>query len=135
MRRKLFTNTTVTLDLDAYRRFCTQQGSWTGGEHRVHILRWYLLMLLTGEFHPTPSGAASHFAWNCTEFRFRAPATLRAFLHEQAQSTLTHHRIHEPVTWEPPADPALGVPVPDEAQVIRANDGHHRQVAHDQTPI
>ncbi|MET7702720.1 TniQ family protein [Streptomyces sp. NPDC005485] len=103
-RRELFTNTSVTLDLDAYRRFCTQQGSWTGTEHRIHILRWYLLMLLTGEFHPTPSGAASHFTRNCTEFRFRATAALRGFLHEQARFNLTHHRIDEPVTWDPPAE-------------------------------
>ncbi|MET7727928.1 TniQ family protein [Streptomyces mirabilis] len=103
-RRELFTNTTVTLAPDAYRRFCTQQGTWTGREHRAHILHWYLLMLLTGEFHPPPADAAPRFAWHCTEFRFRAPTALRAFLHQQAQVNLTRHDIHEPVTWEPPAE-------------------------------
>ncbi|MEV0991673.1 hypothetical protein [Streptomyces sp. NPDC049949] len=43
------------------------------------------------------------FAWSCTEFRFRAPLPLRAFLRDQAEQNLAAHGIDEPVTWEPPA--------------------------------
>jgi len=67
------------------------------------VLRWYLLLLLTGEHHPAPPGAKKPFAWHCAGFRVHAPRPLRAFLHRQAQANLARHGITEPVTWEPPA--------------------------------
>ncbi|WP_328916408.1 MULTISPECIES: TniQ family protein [unclassified Streptomyces] len=101
-RRSTFTSTTVTLDLDAYARLCAQQGWNPGQRHRVLLMRAYLLMLLTGEVHPPPEGASYRFTWHCSEFRFHAPRALRSFLRQQAEDNLTHHKIIEPVTWEPP---------------------------------
>lgn len=102
-RRATFTATTVELNPDAYRRLILQHGWLAGGEHRQQVMRWYLLLLLTGHSPPAPEGAATRFAWSCTEFRYRAPLPLRAFLHEQAEQNLAAHGIDEPVTWEPPA--------------------------------
>jgi hypothetical protein len=65
-------------------------------------MRWYLLVLVTGE-HPAIPGARKPFSWHCTSFRYTAPGPLRAFLHQQAQASLARHGITEPVTWEPPA--------------------------------
>ncbi|MFE4867791.1 TniQ family protein [Streptomyces sp. NPDC056682] len=101
-RRATFTNTSVTLDLNAYARLCVQQGWSTGRQHRISLIRWYLLMLLTGEAHPPSPDASLRFGWHCTEFRFRAPLALRAFLRQQAESNLEQHKIIEPLTWEPP---------------------------------
>ncbi|MBT2524132.1 TniQ family protein [Streptomyces sp. ISL-99] len=101
-RRATFTSATVTLDLDAYTWLCAQQGWNPGQQHRVLLMRAYLLMLLTGEVHPPPEGASYRFAWHCSEFRFHAPRALRSFLRRQAKDNLTHHKIIEPVTWEPP---------------------------------
>ncbi|MFB7149421.1 TniQ family protein [Streptomyces virginiae] len=108
-RRATFTSTTVTLDLDAYARLCVQQGWNRGQEHRVLLMRAYLLMLLTGEVHPPPEGASYRFAWHCSEFRFHAPRALRAFLRQQAEDNLAHRKITEPVTWEPPETWVTGV--------------------------
>ncbi len=102
-RRATFTSATVTLDLDAYARLCAQQGWNTGQHHRLVLMRGYLLMLLTGEIPPRPEGASYRYAWDFSEFRFRAPLTLRSFLRQQAETNLAHHNITEPVTWEPPA--------------------------------
>ncbi|MEU7327989.1 TniQ family protein [Streptomyces parvus] len=102
-RRTTFTETTVELNPDAYRRLILQHGWLAGGEHRQQVMRWYLLLLLTGHSPPPPQGAATRFAWSCTEFRYRAPLPLRAFLHEQAEQNLAARGIDEPVTWEPPA--------------------------------
>ncbi|MFH9087073.1 TniQ family protein [Streptomyces sp. NPDC017673] len=102
-RRATFTEATVELDPGAYQRLVLQHGWLAGGKHRQQLLRWYLLLLLTGHSPPAPEGAATRFAWSCTEFRFRAPLPLRAFLHEQARENLAAHGIDEPVTWEPPA--------------------------------
>ncbi|MFE1130489.1 TniQ family protein [Streptomyces albidoflavus] len=101
-RRATFTSTTVTLDLDAYTRLCAQQGWNPGQQHRVLLMRAYLLMLLTGEVRPPPEGASYRFAWHCSQFRFHAPQALRSFLRQQAEDNLTHHKITEPLTWEPP---------------------------------
>lgn len=101
-RRATFTETTVELNPDAYRRLVLQHGWLAGGEHRQQVMRWYLLLLLTGHSPPAPQGAATRFAWSCTEFRYRAPLPLRAFLYEQAERNLATHGIDEPVTWEPP---------------------------------
>ncbi|MEU2874172.1 hypothetical protein ABZ769_34090 [Streptomyces olivoreticuli] len=75
-------------------------------------MRWFVLMLLTGESHPRPADAAKRFAWHCTEFRFRVPAALRSFLHQQAEAHLARHEISEPVTWEPPESWVTDVPWP-----------------------
>ncbi|MER6076116.1 TniQ family protein [Streptomyces sp. NPDC001817] len=101
-RRVTFTYTSIHLDHSAYQRLCAQHGWRTGQEHRAALLQWYLLMLLTGEMHPPPSGANTRFAWNCTEFRFRAPPALRSFLRRQAEDNLARHGIDEPLAWEPP---------------------------------
>ncbi|MCQ8830322.1 hypothetical protein [Streptomyces malaysiensis] len=108
-RRAPFTSTTVTLDLDRYARLCAQQGWNPGQRHRVLLMRAYLLMLLTGEVRPPPEGASYRFAWHCSEFRFHAPRALRSFLRQQAEDNLTHHKIIEPVTWEPPQAWVAGV--------------------------
>ncbi|MBZ6081338.1 TniQ family protein [Streptomyces olivaceus] len=102
-RRATFTEATVELNPDAYRRLILQHGWLAGGAHRQQVMRWYLLLLLTGHSPSPPQGAATRFAWSCTEFRFRAPLPLRAFLYEQAEQNLAAHGIDEPVTWEPPA--------------------------------
>ncbi|MGW5251276.1 hypothetical protein ACWEQN_47870 [Streptomyces sp. NPDC004129] len=46
--------------------------------------------------------ASTRFAWNCTEFRFRAPQALRSFLRWQAEDNLARHGVDEPLPWEPP---------------------------------
>ncbi|MFF1420469.1 hypothetical protein [Streptomyces sp. NPDC058280] len=101
-RRETFTSTSITLDLVAYARLCAQPGWNPGQQHRVLLMRAYLLMLMTGEIHPPPDGASYRFAWHCSEFRFRAPHALRLFLRQQAEVNLSRHKIIEPVTWEPP---------------------------------
>ncbi|WP_225320932.1 TniQ family protein [Streptomyces luteolifulvus] len=101
-RRATFTYASVSLDHSGYKRLCAQHGWRSGQGHRAALLQWYLLMLLTGEIHPPPSGANTRFAFNCTEFRFRAPPALRAFLRQQAEDNLARHSIDEPLTWEPP---------------------------------
>ncbi|MGW2867262.1 TniQ family protein [Kitasatospora sp. NPDC001225] len=95
-RRALFTPDTVTVDLDAYTRLCTQHNWSSGGTNRTSVMRWYILALLTGEDRRSPYTA------RIREFRFQAPRELRLFLREQAQHHLTRHGISEPVTWEPP---------------------------------
>jgi len=65
------------------------------------VLRWYLLVLLTGG-HPDIPGAKKPFSWHCTSFRSGAPRPLRVFLRQQAEASLARHGITEPVTWEPP---------------------------------
>ena len=102
-RRALFTDLeSVTLDLDAYIRLRLQHG-WSAG-HAPHeaVLRWYLLVLLTGE-HPAIPGTKKPFSWRCGNFRYDAPGPLRVFLRRQAEANLTRHAIPEPVTWEPPS--------------------------------
>ncbi|MCX5357257.1 TniQ family protein [Streptomyces sp. NBC_00124] len=111
-RRATFTHAGLTFDQHAFKRLCAQHGLSTGQHHRAALLRWYLLMLLTGEMHPPPHGASPRFAWHCTEFRFRAPPALRAFLRRQAQDNLARHRIDEPLTWEPPDSWVTGVTWP-----------------------
>ncbi|MFH9970058.1 hypothetical protein ACH4PR_54300 [Streptomyces mirabilis] len=111
-RRATFTYTSISLDHHAYRRLCAQHGWRTGQGHRAALLQWYLLMLLTGEIHPPPSGTNTRFAWNCTEFRFRAPQALRSFLRQQAEDNLARHGINEPLTWEPPSSWVTGVTWP-----------------------
>ncbi|MET8453998.1 TniQ family protein [Streptomyces sp. NPDC005209] len=112
-RRDTFTYASTTFDHSAFKRLCAQHGWRTGQQHRASLLRWYLLMLLTGEIHPPPSGGThSRFAWNCTEFRFRAPPALRSFLRRQAEDNLARHRIDEPLTWEPPNSWVTGVTWP-----------------------
>ncbi|WP_316751079.1 hypothetical protein [Streptomyces herbicida] len=111
-RRALFTYTTVSLDLSAYTRLCIQHGWSTGKSQRIAIMQWYLLMLLTGEHHGNSSHATHRFAWQCNDFRFRAPRALRRFLHEQAEIHLTRHGIQEPVTWEPHNDWVTGASWP-----------------------
>jgi hypothetical protein len=111
-RRATFTYASVSLDHSGYKRLCAQHGWRSGQGHRAALLRWYLLMLLTGEIHSPPSGANARFAWNCTEFRFRAPQALRSFLRQQAEDNLARHRIDEPLTWEPPNSWVTGVTWP-----------------------
>lgn len=130
-RRATFTETTVELNPDAYRRLVLQHGWLAGGEHRQQVMRWYLLLLLTGHSPPAPQGAATRFAWSCTEFRYRAPLPLRAFLYEQAERNLATHGIDEPVTWEPPAHwvrdvdwPGIAPEQVDTAALRAALDGH-----------
>jgi len=102
-RRALFTSPeSVTLDPDAYTRLRLRHGWSAGYAPREAVLRWYVLVLLTGE-HPAIPGARKPFGHHCTDFRYSAPGPLRAFLHEQAKASLTRHGITEPVTWEPPA--------------------------------
>jgi hypothetical protein len=101
-RRATFTYASIEFDHHAFKRLCAQHGWRTGQQHRTSLLRWYLLTLLTGEVHPPPSNANTRFAWNCTEFRFRAPQSLRSFLRQQAEDNLARHGINEPLTWEPP---------------------------------
>jgi TniQ protein len=103
-RRALFTGPeSVTLDLDAYARLRLQHGWSRSYAPRVAVMRWYLLVLLTGE-HPAIPGTMKPFSWYCTGFRYSAPGPLRDFLHQQAQASLARHGITEPVTWEPPAN-------------------------------
>jgi hypothetical protein len=103
-RRALFTGPeSVTLDLDAYTRLCLQHGWSQSYAPRLAVMRWYLLVLLTGE-HPAITGARKPFSWYCTGFRYSAPGPLRAFLRQQAEASLARHGITEPVTWEPPAN-------------------------------
>lgn len=103
-RRALFTGPeSVTLDLDAYTRLRLQHGWSRSYAPRLAVMRWYLLVLLTGE-HPAIPGTRKPFSWYCTGFRYSAPGPLRAFLHQQAQASLTRHGITEPATWEPPAN-------------------------------
>ena len=105
-RRALFTDLrSVTFDLDAYTRLRLQHGWSAGYAPREAVLRWYLLVLLTGE-HPSLPGAKKPFSWRCGNFRSAAPRPLRGFLRQQAADNLARHGITEPVTWEPP--PALG---------------------------
>src|ERR1019366_10450168 len=92
----------VTLDLDAYTRLLLQHGWRSSYAPRLAVLRWYLLVLLTGE-HPAILGTKKPFSWYCTGFRYSAPGPLRAFLRQQAEASLVRHGIAEPVTWEPPA--------------------------------
>ena len=102
-RRALFTGPeSVTLDLDAYTRLLLQHGWRSSYAPRLAVLRWYLLVLLTGE-HPAILGTKKPFSWYCTGFRYSAPGPLRAFLRQQAEASLVRHGIAEPVTWEPPA--------------------------------
>ena len=102
-RRALFTGPeSVTLDLDACTRLRLQHGWSQSYAPRLAVMRWYLLVLLTGE-HPAIAGTRKPFSWYCTGFRYTAPGPLRAFLHQQAQASLARHGITEPVTWEPPA--------------------------------
>jgi hypothetical protein len=101
-RRALFTGPEqVTLDLDAYIRVCLQHGWSQSYAPRLAVMRWYLLVLLTGE-HPAIPGARKPFNWYCTGFRYSAPGPLRDFLHQQAQASLAWLGINEPATWEPP---------------------------------
>jgi len=101
-RRALFTGpAAVTLDPDAYTRLRLQHGWSKGYLPREAVLRWYLLMLLTGE-HLAASAKKPH-GHQCTGLRYHAPAPLRAFLRQQAEASLIRHGITEPVTWEPPA--------------------------------
>jgi hypothetical protein len=65
------------------------------------VLRWYLVVLLTGE-HPAIPATKKPFSWRCGNFRYDAPGPLRAFLRRQAEANLARHGITEPVTWEPP---------------------------------
>jgi hypothetical protein len=102
-RRALFTGPqSVTLDLDAYARMRLQHGLSAGYAPREAVLRWYLLVLLSGE-HPAIPGAKKPFGWHCTTFRFSAPRPLRVFLRQQAEVSLARYDIAEPVTWEPPS--------------------------------
>jgi hypothetical protein len=101
-RRAVFTSPAdVTVDPGAYTRLRLQHGWSPGSVPREAVLRWYLLVLLTGE-HPALPGTRKPFGGQCTEFRFRAPGPLRAFLRQQATASLAWHGITEPVTWEPP---------------------------------
>jgi hypothetical protein len=101
-RRALFTGPeSVTLDLDAYTRLRLQHGWSRSYAPRLAVMRWYLLVLLTGD-HTAILGARKPFNWYCTGFRYSAPGPLRAFLHQQAEASLARHGIAEPVTWEPP---------------------------------
>jgi hypothetical protein len=101
-RRALFTDLrSVTFDLDAYARLRLQHGWSAGYAPRGAVLRWYLLVLLTGE-HPAIAGTKKPFSWRCNNFRYGAPRPLRVFLRQQAEASLTRHGITEPVTWEPP---------------------------------
>src|SRR5260370_4127948 len=101
-RRALLTSPAdVTLDLDAYPRLRLQHGWSTSYAPRAAVLRWYLLVLLTGE-HPAIPGTRKPFAWHCGNFRYSAPRPLRLFLRRQAEASLAWHGITEPVTWEPP---------------------------------
>jgi hypothetical protein len=103
-RRALFTGPeSVTLDLDAYTRLCLQHGWSQSYAPRLAVMRWYVLVLLTGD-HPAIPGARKPFSWQCTGFRYSAPGPLRAFLRQQAEASLARHGITEPVTWEPPAN-------------------------------
>ncbi|MFE2687438.1 TniQ family protein [Streptomyces mirabilis] len=111
-RRATFTYASIEFDRHAFKRLCAQHGWRTGQEHRTVLLRWYLLMLLTGEIHPPPSGANTRFAWHCTEFRFHAPRALRSFLRRQAEDNLARHGIDESLTWEPPNSWVTGVTWP-----------------------
>jgi hypothetical protein len=101
-RRALFTDLrSVTLDLDACTRLRLQHGWSAGYAPREAVLRWYLLVLLTGE-HPAIPGTKKPFSWRCNNFRSGAPRLLRVFLRQQAEANLARHGITEPVTWEPP---------------------------------
>jgi hypothetical protein len=93
-RRALFTGSTITLDLDAYTRLRIQRGWSAGYAPRMAVLRWYLLLPLTGE-HPAPGGAKKPFGHQCTDCRFRAPRPLRVFLRHQAQANLGRQGITE----------------------------------------
>jgi len=138
-RRALFTSPgSVTLDQDAYTRLRLQHGWSVGYAPREAVLRWYLLVLLTGE-HPAIPGARKPFSHQCTDFRYSGPGPLRAFLHEQAKASLARHGIAEPVTWEPPAhwvtwpaspgaDPA-SIGEDDLAAVLRAGGSVHDTAA------
>ncbi|SHN30794.1 TniQ family protein [Streptomyces yunnanensis] len=103
-RRTLFTPATIDLDLDAYARLCTHHGWLAGQQARLRLLRWYLLVLLTGESPPPPIDAGPTFAAHCNDLRFRIPPPLRDFLLAQARTHLARHDIDEPVTWEPPVN-------------------------------
>ncbi|MYS18890.1 TniQ protein, partial [Streptomyces sp. DvalAA-14] len=100
-RRALFTSDTISLDLDAYVRLCRREGWSRGGNGRVQRLRWALLSLLLGAHADLPDGMVLH---DRDEFRLKMPPLLRSFLIDQATDNLTHHKIHEPVLWEPPGD-------------------------------
>ncbi|MFI6357974.1 hypothetical protein ACIBJF_36325 [Streptomyces sp. NPDC050743] len=63
-RRATFTYASLAFDHHAFKRLCAQHGWRTGQQHRISLLRWYLLMLLTGEIRPPPSNANTRFAWN-----------------------------------------------------------------------
>ena len=101
-RRALFTGfRSVAFDHDAYTRLRLQHGWSAGYASREAVLRWYLLVLLTGE-HPAIPGAKKPLTWHCNNFRHSAPRPLRVFLGQQAEASLARHGINEPVTWEPP---------------------------------
>jgi hypothetical protein len=77
-RRALFTGPeSVTLDLDAYTRLCLQHGWSQSYASRLAVMRWYLLVLLTGD-HPAISGTRKPFSWNCTGFRYSVATASRA---------------------------------------------------------
>jgi hypothetical protein len=102
-RRALFTDLrSVALDLDAYTRLRLQHGWSAGYAPREAVLRWYLLVPVTGE-HPAIPGMKKPFSWRCGNFLYDAPRPLRVFLSQQAEANLARHGITEPVTWEPPS--------------------------------
>ncbi len=72
-RRALFTDPeSVTLDLDAYTRLRLQYGWSRSYAPRLAVMRWYLLVLVTGE-HPAIPGARKPFSWHCTAPARRPP--------------------------------------------------------------
>jgi hypothetical protein len=138
-RRAVFTSPdSVILDPGAYTRLRLQHGWSAGYAPREAVLRWYVLVLLTGE-HPAIAGTRKPFGHHCTDFRYSAPGPLRAFLHQQAKATLTRHGITEPVTWQPPPhwgtwhdwpgiDPA-SIPTEDLSAVLQAKGSVHQAAA------
>ncbi|MFD1277856.1 hypothetical protein ACFQ51_55585 [Streptomyces kaempferi] len=54
-RPATFTYPSIEFDHYAFQRLCNRHGWRTGQEHRTALLRWYLLMLLTGKIHPRPA--------------------------------------------------------------------------------
>ncbi|WP_405802781.1 LysR family transcriptional regulator [Streptomyces sp. NBC_01187] len=97
-RRRLFTPETITLDLDKYASLCRQQGWARGGAGRTHQLSWMLLSFLLG----APADLSPGKTHARDDFRYQIPTAMRSFLMDQAAMNLAHHRIDEPVLWEPP---------------------------------
>lgn len=100
-RRTLFKQSTV--DAASYTKMAAANGWRPGSSLQLRLLDDHLNVLLTGtrpDHHTTRIRWGTADAWN--PLTLALPSLVRDFVHQQAQHLLHRHRIHEPVTWQPP---------------------------------